>query len=83
MQSFQQFEPGDDPNPWSCAAVKRFNDYLNLRGQFGEIALARDLRERSGESVDDLARQWTEFLEKIRARAAAEQAQEAAASNAQ
>jgi hypothetical protein len=76
MQSFrQQFEPGDDPNPWSCASVKRFNDYLDLRGRVGEIALARESLERSGESVEELARKWTESIEKMRAKAAEEQAQ--------
>ena len=86
MQAQRQFEPGD-ADQWSCASVKRFNDYLELRGRFGEIELARELRERSGESVEELAREWTESIEKMRAKATEEQARaqatEAPASGAQ
>jgi hypothetical protein len=82
MQSLEQLTPIDDSDPWSCAAVNRFSDYLDLRSRLGELAAARELRERSGESVDELARKWTEFEEKRRARATEEltRAQESQAS---
>jgi len=85
FQSLQkQFDQFGDDDRWTCPGVKRLNDFFDLYSRFGQIALARELRERSGESVEELSRKWIESQEKTPAKTAEEQAraQEAPASDA-
>jgi hypothetical protein len=65
MESIRQVAPYDS-DPWSCASVARLNDYVHLRAQLGEVGAARELRERSGESVPALARKYADAMEEFR-----------------
>ncbi|HEY0749140.1 MAG TPA: hypothetical protein VGD63_20725 [Steroidobacteraceae bacterium] len=65
LASVMQVAPMGDPQPWSCTSVARLNDWADLRSQLGEIGAARVLRERSGESISELARKHTEAMERI------------------
>ena len=66
MQSIMQQVPSDEDNIWTCDAVSHANAYMTQRVRLGEIGAARDALERSGESVEELAQKYTEYMDNIR-----------------
>ena len=82
MQVFMAEEAEDAKNgSWSCSAVERGNAFMRRRAQVGELEAARELVERSGESVPELARQERERIDNMRLEAQ-RRAQNSAASSA-
>ncbi len=66
MQATMQQTPSDTDMLWTCDAVGRLNAYMVQRVRLGELGAARDILERSGESVEEMARRYTQRLDDIR-----------------
>lgn len=66
MQATMQQTPSDTDMLWTCDAVGRLNAYMVQRVRLGELGAARDILERSGESVEEMARRYTQHLDDIR-----------------
>jgi len=66
MQAIVQQTPSDNDKLWTCDAVSRVNAYVVQRVQQGELGAARDVLERSGETVDVMARKYTQYMDNIR-----------------
>ena len=66
MQAIMQQTPSDNDKLWTCDAVSRVNAYLVQRVQQGELGAARDVLERSGETVDAMAQKYTQYIDNIR-----------------
>jgi hypothetical protein len=64
MQAILQMTPSDPEQQWSCDSVARGNAYMSEWEQLGERDLARQAIERSGETVAELSRQYTERMAK-------------------
>jgi hypothetical protein len=64
MQAFNQMTPSDPEQQWNCDSVARGNAYMSEWDQLGERGLARQAIERSGETVAELSRKYTEQLAK-------------------
>jgi hypothetical protein len=64
MQVIAQMTPSDPEQQWNCDSVARGNAYMSEWEQLGERGLARQAIERSGETVAELARKYTEQLAK-------------------
>jgi len=60
MQAILQMTPSDPEQQWNCDSVARGNAYMSEWDQLGERGLARQAIERSGETVAELARKYTE-----------------------
>jgi hypothetical protein len=60
MQAFSQMTPSDPEQQWNCDSVARGNAYMSEWDQLGERRLAQQAIERSGETVAELARKYTE-----------------------
>jgi hypothetical protein len=65
MQALDQMAPSDPEQQWNCDSVARGNAYMSEREQLGERGLAQQAIERSGETVAELARKYTERLAKL------------------
>jgi hypothetical protein len=65
-QVIMQVTPADSETLWTCEAVGRMNAYMALRARKGELGAAWELLEQSGETVPELARKYTEYLDGIR-----------------
>ena len=48
------------------SAVSRVNAYVVQRVRQGELGAARDVLERSGETVDAMAQKYTQYMDNIR-----------------
>jgi hypothetical protein len=79
MQAFNQMTPADPAQQWNCDSVARGNAYMSEWEQLGERGLARQAIERSGETVAELARKYTEQSAKWAREAEASTQAEAAA----
>jgi hypothetical protein len=66
IQAIMQQTPSDNDTLWTCDAVSRLNSYMVQRAQLGELGAARDMLERSGESAEQMARQYTQYLDELR-----------------
>ncbi len=66
MQAIVQQTPSDNDKLWTCDAVSRVNAYVVQRVQQGELGAARDVLERSGETVDAMAQKYTQYMDNIR-----------------
>ncbi len=66
MQVMMQAVPTGVDNQWNCSAVELGNAYVRELVQLGELGAAREALDRSGETVQELAQKWREFLEKLR-----------------
>jgi hypothetical protein len=64
MQAINQMTPSDPEQQWNCDSVVRGNAYMSEWEQLGEMGLARQAIERSGETVAELARKYTEHVAK-------------------
>ena len=64
MQAFNQMTPSDPEQQWNCDSVARGNAYMSEWDQLGERGLAQQAIERSGETVAELSRKYTEQLAK-------------------
>jgi hypothetical protein len=64
MQVIAQLTPTDPGQQWNCDSVARGNAYMSERDQLGERGLARQAIERSGETVAELSRKYTEQMSK-------------------
>jgi hypothetical protein len=74
-QAIVRQTPSDNDTLWTCDAVSRLNAYMIQRVRLGELGAARDILERSGESVEEMARQYTQRLDDIRREALRQQPQ--------
>jgi hypothetical protein len=66
MLSIIQQTPSDNDTMWTCDAVSHANAYLIQRVRLGEVGAARDVLERSGETVEEMAQKYTEYMDNIR-----------------
>jgi hypothetical protein len=64
MQIVNQMTPSDPEQQWNCDSVARGNAYMSEWDRLGERGLAQQGLERSGETVAELARKYTEQLAK-------------------
>jgi len=64
MQALNQMTPSDPEQQWNCDSVARGNAYMSEWDQLGERGLAQQAIERSGETVAELARKYTEQMAK-------------------
>jgi hypothetical protein len=65
MQAITEATPTADGDFWSCNVVRLGNAYVTQRMRLGEVGAARELLDRSGETEQELARRWTENMEKL------------------
>jgi hypothetical protein len=75
MQALMQQTPSDNDTLWTCDAVSRLNAYMVQRVRLGEVGATRELLERSGETIEVMARRYTQYLDKLK-RDALEQGQQ-------
>jgi hypothetical protein len=64
MQTGMQVTP-TDKDLWTCDGVSRGNAYMGQWARGGEMHAARDLLDRSGETVSALAEKHRDFIDKI------------------
>jgi hypothetical protein len=64
-QAILQATPTGNDDLWTCNGAERGNAYVHERVQWGELGAARDARERSGETAQELARKQREFIESM------------------
>jgi hypothetical protein len=64
MQAFRQMTPEDPEQQWSCDSVARGNAFMSEWDRLGERGLAQRGIERSGDTVAELARKYTEQIAK-------------------
>jgi hypothetical protein len=64
MQTGMQVTPTDN-DLWTCDGVSRGNACMGQWARGGEMHAARDLLDRSGETVSALAEKHREFIDKI------------------
>jgi hypothetical protein len=64
MQALAQMTPSDPDDQWSCDSVARGNEVMSEWDRFGERGLAQQAIERSGETVAELSRKFSERVEK-------------------
>jgi hypothetical protein len=57
--------PSDNDKLWTCDAVSRLNARLVQNVQRGELGAARDLLEKSGDSVEEVAQRYTQYMDNI------------------
>jgi hypothetical protein len=58
--------PHDAKEGWSCSAAERTNAYLGRFDALGELGAAREILERSGETVPSMALKWKAYWEQLR-----------------
>jgi hypothetical protein len=66
MQALMQQAPSYDDKMWTCDAVSRLNAYEIRRVRLGELGAAREVLERSGETAEEMAQKYTEYVDNIR-----------------
>jgi hypothetical protein len=66
MQAIEQAIPSDNDELWTCDGVSRTNAYIAQRVRLGEPGAARDALERSGETIQAMARKYAEFMDNAR-----------------
>jgi hypothetical protein len=66
MQAIVLQTPSDNDKLWTCDAVSRVNAYVIQRVRLGELGAARDVLERSGETVEAMAQKYTQYMDNIR-----------------
>jgi hypothetical protein len=64
-QAIVQATPTGNDDLWTCNGAERGNVYVHERVQLGELGAAREVRERSGETAEELARKQREFIESM------------------
>jgi hypothetical protein len=80
MEALDRMAPSDPNDQWSCDSVARGNAFISEWNRLGQRGLATAAIERSGESVAELSRKFSERMEKtMREAAASMQNQNAAA----
>jgi hypothetical protein len=66
IQALMQAAPTDDDDRWTCDGVQRGNAFMSQRMHLGELGAARELLDRSGETVAELAQKRRDFIDKFR-----------------
>lgn len=64
-QTIMQATPPGNDDLWNCNGVERGNAYVHETVRLGELGAAREARERSGETAEELARRQREFIERL------------------
>jgi hypothetical protein len=64
-QTIMQATPAGNDDLWTCNGAERGNAYVHERVRLGELGSAREARERSGETAEELARRRREYIEKL------------------
>jgi len=64
-QTIMQATPTGNDDLWTCNGVERGNAFVHEIARLGELGSAREARERSGETAEELARRQREFIEKL------------------
>jgi hypothetical protein len=62
MQAFKEAVPQDAQQQWSCDSVASGNAFMSQWDELGERGLARQVIERSGETVAELSRKYDEQM---------------------
>jgi hypothetical protein len=65
MQAIMEATRSDNDNLWTCDGVRRLNAYVVQRVRLGELGAARDVLERSGETVEAMAQKYTQYMDNI------------------
>jgi hypothetical protein len=78
MEALSQTSPSGPEEQWTCDSVARGNAFMSDWDRLGERGLAKEAIERSGETVAELSREFTDRMAKVGRQAAADA--EAAAS---
>jgi hypothetical protein len=65
MQTIMLATPTGNDDLWTCNGAERGNAYVHARVQLGELGSAREARDRSGETAEELARKQKEYIEKL------------------
>ena len=76
MQVLMEPIPTNNAEPWDCDHVRLGNELIKQVVHLGELGAARDALERSGETVEELAKRQAEFMEKIRTEAQQQRARD-------
>jgi hypothetical protein len=63
FQSITQATPNENEDLWTCDGVNRGNTYMDQRSRLGELGAARELLDRSGETVAELAQKQRDHME--------------------
>jgi len=77
MQAMIQQSPSDQDTLWTCDAVSRVNAFMLQRVRLGEVGAARELLERSGETVEVMAQRYTQYLDNLKREALGPEQQKA------
>jgi hypothetical protein len=64
MQSITAAIPTENEELWSCEGARRGNVYMGQWASLGEIGAGRELLDRSGDTVPELAKKHREHMEK-------------------
>jgi hypothetical protein len=80
MQAINEATPTASDDLWSCNGVHLGNAYVSQRVRLGEVGAARDALDRSDETEQELARRWTETMDKLQHDAMQRQQESAAES---
>jgi hypothetical protein len=70
MQAINQVTPSDNDKLWTCDAVNRVNAYMVQRVGLGEVGAAREVLERSGETVEAMAEKYGQYMDNLKREAA-------------
>jgi hypothetical protein len=65
MEAIMRATPTSNGDLWTCNGVELGNAYIRQRVQLGELGAAREALDRSGETVQELARKHREYIEKL------------------
>jgi hypothetical protein len=60
MQAIIEQGPSDNDETWTCDAVGHLNAWVIQRMRLGELGAARDVLERSGETLEEMAKQYNQ-----------------------
>jgi hypothetical protein len=66
MQAINEVTPSAEDELWTCEAVQRLNAYMDQRVRLGEVGAAREVLERSGETVEAMAGKYDQYLDGIK-----------------
>jgi hypothetical protein len=65
MGMLEEAIPPGREEQWSCTTAARGNAYMAERMRLGELGAVQELIDRSGESIPELARKHSEFIEEL------------------
>jgi hypothetical protein len=71
MEALSRTSPSGPEDQWTCDSVARGNAFMSEWDRLGERGLAKEAIERSGETVAELSRKFSDRMEKMMREAAA------------